>query len=117
MKTLVAGDLILDDEEASFKDATVYVTLEDVSRADAKSSIVAKQKIHPVSHHAGAKETVRFELDGKIVDDKADYIVRAHVDLDGDGQIRLGHYITTQSYPVLTFGRPNRLTVRVQKVR
>jgi hypothetical protein len=28
------------------------------------------------------------------------YVVTAHVDLDGDGQVERGDYVTMQSYPV-----------------
>ncbi len=117
MRKLVAGDLVLDDEEVSFEDATVHVTLEDVSRVDAESKIVAQQTIRHVSHEAGEKDTVRFTLDGEIDDDKADYVVRAHVDLNGDGKIRPGHYLTMESFPVLTHGHSDRVTVRVRRIR
>jgi hypothetical protein len=38
------------------------------------------------------------------------------VDLDGDGKISKGDYISMQSYPVLTFGSPSEVTIEVKQV-
>ena len=38
------------------------------------------------------------------------------VDVDGDGKVSVGDYISMQSYPVLTFGYPREVTIEVKKV-
>ncbi len=40
----------------------------------------------------------------------------AHADLDGDGQVSLGDYVTMESYPVLTRGNPASAEVEVREV-
>jgi hypothetical protein len=51
------------------------------------------------------------------VDEGAGYSVRVHVDLDGDRRVSRGDFISTESHPVLTLGRPDRVTVRVREVK
>ena len=60
---------------------------------------------------------VQLALEGTIPDERARYAVRVHVDIDGDGQVSRGDYLNMESYPVLTYGHPSRVTVRVQEVR
>jgi hypothetical protein len=55
-------------------------------------------------------------LQGRVPDMRARYQVRVHVDVDKDGKVSRGDYITTESYPVLTFGHPSRVRVRVRPV-
>jgi hypothetical protein len=42
--------------------------------------------------------------------------VRVHVDLDKDGEVSVGDYISMESHPVLTYGHPDHVEVAVQKV-
>ena len=114
---LVSGEIILGEEVQPFSSGTVYVRLEDVSRVDALSKTVAEQVLHNVSHQAGHRSQLSIELRGTTLDEQASYAVRVHVDVDGDGQVSRGDYINIESYPVLTFGYPNRVTVRVREVK
>jgi uncharacterized lipoprotein YbaY len=116
-KSLVSGEIILGEEVQSFSSATIYVRLEDVSRVDAFSKIVAEQVLHNVSHQAGHQSQLAFDLRGTTPDERASYAVYVHVDVDGDGQVSRGDYISMESYPVLTFGYPDRVTVRVREVK
>jgi hypothetical protein len=50
------------------------------------------------------------------VDPLVCYTVRVHVDLDGDGRVSTGDYLSTASYPVLTSGHPTILTIEVHPV-
>ena len=43
--------------------------------------------------------------------------IRVHIDVDRDGRVSRGDYITMESYPVLTWGHPDRVTVRVREVK
>jgi uncharacterized lipoprotein YbaY len=114
---LVSGEIILGEEVQSFSSATIYVRLEDVSRVDALSKTVAEQVLHNVSHQAGHQSQLAINLRGTTPDERASYAVYVHVDVDGDGKVSRGDYISMESYPVLTFGYPNRVTVRVREVR
>lgn len=113
---LVKGEIIFSKELGSFSGATVNVYLEDVSLLDAPAKIVAKQVIANLNHSMGTENRVEFALQGEIADIQASYSIRVHVAFRSDEQIHRGDYISTESYPVLTFGDPNQVSVRVTEV-
>ena len=115
-KPLVTGSIILGGEVRAFTGATVYVRLEDVSRADAAATLVAEQVLEGVSHRAGAEEGLDFALYGPPPAEGADCNVSVHVDVDGDGEVSRGDYVTVESYPVLRREAPDRVRVRVEEV-
>jgi len=115
-KPLVSGEIVLGGDVRAFSGATVYVRLEDVSRADAAATLIAEQVLRDVSHRARRADRLAFQLQGKPPDRKASCSVRVHVDVDGDGQISLGDYISMESYPVRTQGNPPNVSMRVHRV-
>jgi uncharacterized lipoprotein YbaY len=113
---VVQGEVQFPEDTPAFSDGTIRVSLLDVTRADAPARTVAEQRIANVCHPGGPGEGVSFVLRVSGVNARARYEVRAHVDLDGDGRVSPGDYISTQSYPVLTSGHPDRLMVGVRRV-
>lgn len=114
--SLVTGSILFSKDLGSFSGAKVNVYLEDVSSLDAPSKIVAKQVIPNISHEMGTENLVKFALPSET-SKRASYSIRVHVSLHGDEQIHRGDYITMESYPVLTFGYPDRVSVLVQEVK
>jgi uncharacterized lipoprotein YbaY len=114
---LVTGHILFGEDAQPFTDATVYVRLEDVSRVDASSRVVSERVIPNVSYGGGTGQASEFALYGDISDEKGMYAVRVHVDLHGEGTVQRGDYVSTESYPVRTFERPNQVAVRVREVR
>jgi uncharacterized lipoprotein YbaY len=80
--------------------------------ADASSAVVAEQVID----HPGKDEKVAFRLEPDSIDERDTYTVSVLVDIDGDGKISKGDYITMQSNPVLTYGSPSEVTIEVKQV-
>jgi uncharacterized lipoprotein YbaY len=113
---LVKGEILLGEAQRSFTGATVHVQLEDVSYADAPSRVVAEQVIPDVSHESGTEHTLKFALYGDVPDEKGRYIVTARVDLQGQERVIRGEYLSVESYPVLTHGNPNQISVRLREV-
>lgn len=113
---LVEGEILLEGAR-SFSGATAYVRIEDVGRADAASQVFAEQVMRNVSYTPGRDTQLKISLQGEAPNPQTSYSVSVHIDVDGDGQISRGDYISTQSYPVLTFGAPNRVSVQVQEVK
>jgi len=110
--------LILDGEVGSFSGAVAYIRLERADQADRPSQLVAQEIVRDVSHSQGAEARIEVALPGpREVAADGHYLVRAHVDLDGDGRIGSGDYVSAESYPVLTFGHPSEVSVRVREVR
>jgi len=113
---LVNGEIPLGEAKRSFTGATVHVQLEDVSYADAPSRVIAEQVIPNVSHESGTEHALRFALYGDAPDEKGRYIVTVHVDLQGQGRVNRGDYLSMESHPVLTHGYPNQISVRLREV-
>jgi hypothetical protein len=57
-----------------------------------------------------------FELSGLAPDERKRYSVRVLIDLDGDGAISRGDYISTTDHPVLTGGHPWNVVINVERV-
>jgi uncharacterized lipoprotein YbaY len=114
---LVSGKIPFHEEIHSFFDATLFVYLEDVSLQDAPSKIVARQVISNISHTRGTSSCLEFALYGELPEARAHYSVRVHLSLHGQEEIQLGDLITMQSYPVITFGNPNFVSVNVREVK
>lgn len=107
---LVYGNVILAEGGPPFDDATIYVRLEDVSRVDSASTVVAEQVIH---HVTASSVPIPFSLSGELPDQQALYNVSVHVDVNNDGTLSKGDYLSMESYPVITLGYPRQITIRV----
>jgi uncharacterized lipoprotein YbaY len=114
--TTLSGKIVFEANSSAFDGAAIYIRVEDVSRADAASVRVAEQVLQPVSHPAGSTSGPDFHLPVHLPDPSAHYIVRVHVDVDGDGRVSRGDFISTQSYPVLTRGHPDHVEVTVKQI-
>lgn len=114
---LVKGEIIFDQDARSFSDARIFVRLEEVSLADSPSRVISEQVIESASYVAKSGASIKFALYGEMPDKHGRYVVSVHVDVDGDGKIGPGDYITMESYPVLTFGYPNQVDVRARWVK
>ncbi len=111
---LVRGSIVFPLDLRPVRNATVHVRLEDVSLADAPATLIQEHIQENVSLGTGPAR-LAFELHGSTPDPRAGYAVRVHVDLDGDGQISPGDYISTAHHQV-TFGQATALEVPVRRV-
>ena len=121
MEFKVTGTVRLPSVSKPFQNAPTHVRVEDVSRMDVSATLIASQRIAvSVSEEdiESAKERrFEFEIQGEIADKRNLYVVGVHIDVDGDGKISRGDYITTGLYPVLTRGNPDRVEVDVDEVK
>jgi len=75
---------------------TVRVQARDTALEDAPATTVA-EALGTVSHgHGTLIDTVEL----RIADVPRHTTIWAHVDVDGDGRVSVGDYVTTTSYPV-----------------
>jgi len=116
-RQVVRGQIVFEDDAAAFSQATLYVTLEDVTYADSKAVIVGRLVKENISYDPAAPRPLTFDVSVEVPDRNALYNIRAHCDLDGDGQISHGDYVSTQSYPVITRGHPSEVSVRVRRIK
>jgi uncharacterized lipoprotein YbaY len=110
---LARGIVTVDADPSGLREARVYVRLEDTSRADAPSRIVAEQTLSGAALAEGTP--LRFELRGALPGG-GPCNLRVHVDVDGDGQVSPGDYVSMESYPVTTSTAQQDLQVHVHRV-
>ena len=112
----VRGRIVLLWDELPHEAASIVVAVEDVSRADAPSTVVAEQHLEHVSLGEG-EVTFAVEVPSGRIEARARYTVRVHVDVTGTGIVERGDLVSTQSHPVLTGGYPDEASVPVKLVR
>lgn len=113
---LLRGQIVFDESAPSFKGATLYVSLQDTSLADADAVTIAEQVTKDIAYDARARNTLPFALSGAVPDERAHYTVRVLVDLDGNGRVSQGDFVNVESYPVLTWGHSRAVSIRVERV-
>ena len=94
----------------------MYVRVLDVTVVDAASRAAGEQVIDGFDGDANAGRPVSFHVRATVDDERNSYIVSIHVDADADGKVSSGDFLTTQSYPVLTLGYPDRVDVEVTQI-
>jgi hypothetical protein len=96
--------------------AVLRVNVEEVTRADARANVVARQTVPAQLLLTGGREARRFSIAVADVESTKSYRLRIHLDLDGNGSIGQGDYVSTQSYPVITNGAPLEVIVTLNPV-
>ena len=114
--TKVRGQVVLPDVELAGQTADFIIQVEDVSRADAPSTVVGEQRISSVPVYAGMSIPFTVEIPAERILPNHSYTVRVHVDMSGSGKVEPADLITMQSYPVLTQGYGNEVNVSVRRV-
>jgi uncharacterized lipoprotein YbaY len=112
---LVRGRIVFNENVPPIETATVYIRLEDISRADARAKLTAEKVMHNFSFVPG-DAGLEFLIYGDALDPRKRYGVRVHVDLDGDGKLSKGDYVSTQTYPVTTRNVPADLRIHVHRI-
>lgn len=111
---VVTGTISFGADAVPFSNATAYISLLDVSMQDVPSKTVAKQVIKDIQYPP--HESIKFSLKGTIEDERGMYVISAHIDVDGDGQVSVGDYITTGYYEVAAVKNTTGLNVKVYRV-
>jgi uncharacterized lipoprotein YbaY len=96
--------------------AVLRVRLEDVSVADRPSAVVSSAEVPVPEPTGGGAVEVSLAVPAARIDERDSYSVFAHLDLDGSGDVSVGDALTTQTYPVLTRGAPDRVEVTLTRI-
>jgi uncharacterized lipoprotein YbaY len=115
-EAIVTGAIRFPDEAPAFAGATVHVSLLEVTRSDAPARVIVVETIAGASHTGSSGGSLAFTLRAKAIEVRDRYVVRVHVDVDNDGRVSPGDFISTSSYPVLTLGHANHVIVQVHRV-
>lgn len=114
---LVKGTVTFEDDAPPFTGATMYVSVENTSVADIASEVVADYVERDVAFVPKTAKVLLFEIAAEVPDPRASYSVKVHIDIDGDGEVSLGDFISMQSYPVITGGHPTEISILVRQVK
>jgi hypothetical protein len=106
----IAGVIVF-EEEPRVPAGTLHVQVEDVTYVDRAARVVASSRA-PLAGGAAPAESA-FALELPALDAGARYTLRVLVDLDGDGAIGPGDFVSTQAHPVRG---GELLRVRVRRV-
>lgn len=113
--------LIIPAAAPSFQNGTAYISLEDVTYADALSETVAECTISGVRHTQGGSDTklsfsLRVPTGSAVIDLKRDYVVQAWINCAADGLMRKGDLVSDQVYRVLTGGFGSTATIILRQI-
>lgn len=100
----VTGNVIFPDDLPPGPVASISITIQDVSRADAPAVDLVSVTIPAGETAPVAGQAIPFSIPVATDDARITYSVRARVDRDGDGQVRSGDLVSTTHNPVLTHG-------------
>ena len=114
---LVKGRIIFEEVARPFTAATIYVRLERITAADTASGSIADYVERDVAFDPKISSDLSFAIAGNSPDPRASYAIRVHIDIDGDGVVSKGDFISMQSYPVITFGHPTEVSILVRQVK
>jgi hypothetical protein len=112
----ISGTIRFEDVRQPAEDVTIYVRVEEVSRLDAPASRVVEAVLRGVHVFPGSRP-IPFVIREVLPAQSRRYVVRAHADVDGDGKVSRGDYVSVQSYPVLTTSEADRVDIVVREVR
>lgn len=116
----ITGTVRLPAVSKPFQNAAAHVSVQDVSRMDVSATIIASEmtrlSVSEDDIESGREISFEFTINGEISDERNIYVVNVHIDVDGNGKISRGDYITTGLYSVLTRGYPDRVVVNVDEI-
>lgn len=114
---LVKGKITFEEVAPPFTGATMYVRLENITAADTASEVVADYVERGVTFDPKTSSVLSFAIACNPPDPRDSYAVRVHIDVDGDGEVSKGDFVSMQSYPVITFGHPTEVSILVREVK
>jgi uncharacterized lipoprotein YbaY len=104
----VRVEVVSEGGEAPPIGAPLHVQILDTTYADAPARVVAETTANVEHDRGGEPHAVDIDAD---LTGNADYRVRAHVDVDGDGAVGPGDFVTTAAHPARA-GEPVRVVVK-----
>jgi uncharacterized lipoprotein YbaY len=112
---IIRGELAFENGPGDIAGAAVHVRVEDVSRADDAAVTVAEWSNPALPRGTTTSIVIPFEVPVESLDPRGRYSLRAHVDVDRDGQTSIGDFITMEEFPLQRTG-PDFYRLRVRRV-
>lgn len=112
----VRGNIIFDEPVSSFENATIYLSVEDVSLQDVSSVTMSENSITGVSMDADNVQPVEYLIYHPQLQGSMSYSLSVHVDIDGDSSLSTGDYYSTWHNAVPTEAGMHDLDVHVEMI-
>lgn len=109
---VVTGTIAFEKAFHGAAGAVARVLVEEVTRADAPATVVARLDI-PLQGALPQGALLPFMVQVGPVDAALRYVVRVHIDSTGNGRLKSGDQISPASNPVLTHGASSDVKVVV----
>jgi uncharacterized lipoprotein YbaY len=114
---LVRGRVLFQNIRTALpREATAYIRLDDTSELDVPSKTVAQVVLRDFARFVNERKPLLFVLYGTKPPENRSYSVDVLIDLDGDGRVSKGDFITMQNYPVRSFDPPTEIQIEVKEV-
>ena len=107
----VSGEIVVGADSASFGNATAFIYLEDVGRADASANMLGRAKLTGLAHHEGAESRIPFAVSSIDAPDSRDIAIRVHISLDGDENVSARDLVSVSHNPAVA-DLPAEISVR-----
>lgn len=101
---IVEGEILLPANTPIFQARQVIIEVQDVSLADASSTLVNHQRLDNVALKPQGR--IRFNISVPDMELNRSLSLQVHIDLDGNGRIKAGDLLTTTNVSI-----PNRGTL------
>jgi|GEM_PF-2526622 Trm5-related predicted tRNA methylase len=112
----INGKILFRTLKHYLKNIDIYINLEDITYQDTSSNIIKTMKLSNVTLEPGDERFLDFNLNENIEDDKKMFIISVHVDMNRNGVIDSGDYITTKYYTIQPNINPNYIVVEVTRI-
>lgn len=103
-RVILVVEVVLDGLDRPPVGSPTHIQVRDTSLADVEAPLVAETSAKVAGRHSSWLATAEIEIPGQSLEPRAHYTVFAHVDVDKDGAMSSGDFITTQSYPIKLTG-------------
>jgi uncharacterized lipoprotein YbaY len=114
---LVRGRILFHDIQKSIpREATAYIRLDDTSELDVPSKTIVQVIIKDFARLVNEGKPFLFTLHGTVPPENRSYSIDVLIDIDGDGRVSKGDFITMQNYSVKTFHPPTEMLIEVREV-
>lgn len=112
----VSGSVVLPSEVRTMTSAKLYIWIEDISYVDGLARPVAKQVIDKILPDDIESGIVRFSLPIANTSTLNDLGLRVHLDMDGNGVVSVGDYVSTTRILVSSYKNTSAIKVSLQPV-
>ncbi|MDD3043572.1 MAG: YbaY family lipoprotein [Methanosarcinaceae archaeon] len=95
---LIEGSILFEETAPALEGVSAYIQLKDVSLMDAPSIEISRTVIEDATVNSEGK--IPFSLEFPELEERRTYALSVHIDVDGDGKISKGDYLTMTHYDV-----------------